>query len=166
MIIIGIDPGLTGACAVLGTAGVKTVFDLPTMPVPGVGPDALVKRKIDGYALCQLLLKHCPASEGKPQVIIERVIAMGGKNNSVQTQASLLRSLGAIETVVECLKWPVQHVPPQTWKKLFRLGSEKTKALETARKLHPEAAGNLTRQKDHNRAEAVLLAHWGKVEFV
>lgn len=166
MIIIGIDPGLTGACAVLDKTGVKAIFDLPTMPVPGAGPDSLVKRKIDGYALCQLLLKHCPAGEAKPQVFIERVIAMGGKNNSVQTQASLLRSLGAIETVVECLKWKIQHVPPQTWKKLFKLGAEKTKALEMARKLHPEAAGNLTRARDHNRAEAVLLAHWGRVEVL
>ena len=107
MIIIGIDPGLTGACAVLGQHGVKTVFDLPTMPVPGAGEKALVKRKIDSYALCQLLLKHSPAGEGKPTVVIEQVHARGD-GNSMQTQASMMRSLGAIETVIECLKWRIE----------------------------------------------------------
>ena len=165
MIVIGIDPGLTGAVAVVDHAGVRAVFDLPTMPVPGVGPKALVKRKIDGRALCQLLLKHCPASEGKPRVFLEKVNTMGGANNAVQTQGSLMRSLGAIESVVECLNYPVEQVAPQSWKKQFGIGSDKAKALEAARKLHPEALADLKRAKDHNRAEAVLLAHWGRGEL-
>lgn len=164
MIVIGIDPGLTGAVAVMDHNGVRAVFDLPTMPVPGAGPKALVKNKIDGRALCQLLLKHCPASEGKPRVFLEKVSTMGGANNAVQTQGSLMRSLGAIETVVECLKWPLEQVAPQSWKKQFGIGSDKAKALETARKLHPEAAADLKRVRDHNRAEAILLAHFGRTE--
>lgn len=164
MIVIGIDPGLTGAVAVMDHNGVRAVFDLPTMPAPEVGKDALVKNKIDGRALCQLLLKHCPASEGKPHVVLEKVGTMGGKNNAVQTQGALLRTLGAVESVVECLNYKVQYVAPQSWKRKFGLGKEKAKSLETARRLHPEAATNLSRVKDHNRAEAVLLAHWGRLE--
>ena len=140
----------------------RAIFDLPTMPVPGAGPKALVKRKIDSRALCSLLLKHCPADAARPQVILEQVNTMGGANNAVQTQGSLMRSLGAIETVLECLRFPVEYVAPQRWKRRYGLGSEKGKALETARKLYPDAAADLKRQKDHNRAEAVLLAHWGK----
>lgn len=166
MIIIGIDPGLTGACAVMDHNGVRAVFDLPTMQAPEVGPEAMIQRKIDGRTLCQLLLKHCPADEGKPYVILEKVGTMGGKNNAVQTQGALLRTLGAIEAVIECLNYRVRYVAPQTWKKLYMLKSAKAQSLETARKLHPEAAGDLARVKDHNRAEAVLLAHWGKVELV
>lgn len=164
MIVIGIDPGLTGAVAVMDRAGVRAVFDLPTMAVPGVGPKALVKRKIDGRALCQLLLQHCPADAEKPLVFLEKVSTMGGANNAVQTQGSLMRSLGAIESVVECLNYPVEQVAPQSWKKRFGIGSDKAKALETARKLHPEAATDLKRARDHNRAEAVLLAHYGRME--
>lgn len=164
MIVIGIDPGLTGACAVMDHNGVRAVFDLPTMPVPGAGPKALVKNKIDGRALCQLLLKHCPAAEGKPRVFLEKVSTMGGANNAVQTQGSLMRSLGAIETVVECLNYPMEQVAPQSWKKQFGIGSDKTQGLETARRLHPEVLSELKRQKDHNRAEAVLLAHYGRKE--
>ncbi len=164
MIVIGIDPGLTGAVAVMDHNGTRAVFDLPTMPVPGAGPKALVKNKIDGRALCQLLLKHCPASEGKPRVFLEKVSTMGGANNAVQTQGSLMRSLGAIESVIECLNYPMEQVAPQSWKKQFGIGSDKAKALDTARKLHPEALADLKRMKDHNRAEAVLLAHFGRME--
>lgn len=165
MIVIGIDPGLTGACAVIGHDGVRAVFDLPTMPVPGAGPKALVKRKIDGRALCSLLLKHCPASEGAPTAVLEQVATMGGMNNAVQTQGSLLRSLGAIETVLECLKFKVEYVAPQRWKKAYGIGSDKAKSLALARQLYPDAAADLKRQKDHNRAESLLLARWGRGEL-
>ena len=67
--------------------------------------------------------------------------------------------------MLECLKYPVQYVAPQRWKKAFALGSDKAMALETARRLYPGAAAELKRQKDHNRAEAVLLAHWGRGEL-
>lgn len=164
MIVIGIDPGLTGAVAVMDEQGVRAVFDIPTMPVPGAGPKALVKNKVDGRALCKLILKHCPASGNKPHVFIEKVNTMGGANNAVQTQGSLMRSLGAIESVVECLNYPIEQVAPQTWKKRFGIGSDKAKALDTARSLHQEVAHDLKRVKDHNRAEAVLLAHWGRLE--
>ena len=54
MIVLGIDPGLTGACAVVGHDGLRAVFDLPTMPIPGVGPKALVQRKINGLSLIHI----------------------------------------------------------------------------------------------------------------
>lgn len=163
MIVIGIDPGLTGAVAVMDHNGVRAVADLPVMQVPGSSKDAMVQKKIDAYGLCQLLLKHCPAGEGKPMVIIEQVHARSGAG-TVQSQGSLMRSLGAIESVLECLRIPVRYVAPQTWKKRFGLKSEKAQSLETARRLHPEAAADLKRAKDHNRAEAVLLAHYGRME--
>lgn len=171
MLFIGVDPGLTGAFAVLDQNGLRGVFDLPTMPIPGVGPKALVQRKIDGRALLDLLLKTCPAGEARPTIVIEAVGTMGGANNAVQTQGSLLRSLGAIETVAECLKCKVTYVAPQTWKRTYGLidsnlsGSQrKNKALDTARRCFPSCT-DLTRAKDHNRAEAVLLARYAQMEL-
>lgn len=158
---------MTGACSVLDHNGLRAVFDLPTMPIPGVGPKALVQRKLDAYALCKLLLQHCPASEGKPAVVIESVSVMGGKNNAVQTQGSLLRTLGALESVVECMRFAVTYVAPQTWKKPFGLidsdltpTQRKAKSLDVARRLYPGAAHELRLQKFHNRAESVLIAAW------
>ncbi|WP_439606848.1 hypothetical protein [Hydrogenophaga sp.] len=165
MIVIGIDPGLTGACAVLDHNGLLAVFDIPTMPIPGVGPKALVKSKVDGLALKTKLLELCPA--GEPiAAVVEAVGAMGGKNNSVQTQGSLLRTLGAIECVLECLRLPVAYAHPQTWKRFYGLidanlndTQRKAEALATARALYPSCT-DIARAKDHNRAESILVAHW------
>ncbi|APW38468.1 hypothetical protein RD110_15715 [Rhodoferax koreense] len=180
MIVVSIDPGLTGACAVLGHNGLRAVFDLPTMKIPNIGPKAMVQNKIDGRALCSLLLQHCPAAEGTPTVVIEAVGTMGGANNAVQTQGSLLRSLGAIETVAECLKFPVVYANPQTWKRWYgliqngalteltasqRTAAAKRKAMDTARALFPGCA-EISRAKDHNRAESILLGHWWRRNHV
>lgn len=166
MLVVGCDPGLTGACAVLDHNGLRAVFDLPTMKIPGVGPKAMVQNKIDGHAFCALLLKHCPAAEGKPTIVIEAVGTMGGANNAVQTQGSLLRSLGALETVAECLKFPVVYANSQTWKRWYGLldaslkpTERKAKAMATARRCFPGCT-DIARAKDHNRAEAILIAHW------
>jgi hypothetical protein len=165
MIIISIDPGLTGACSVLDHNGLRVVFDLPTMPIPGVGPTAMVQSKIDGAAFKALLLKHCQAGEAV-RAVIEAVGTMGGANNAVQTQGSLLRSLGAIETVLECLGIKPTYAHPQTWKRFFGLidsnlsdRERKAKAMACARRLYP-ACADIARVKDHNRAESILIGHW------
>lgn len=165
-IVVGVDPGLSGAVAILGDHGPLAVLDLPSMLIPGVGPKALVQRKIDGRAFCALLLSHCPPDEAKPTFVIEAVGTMGGANNAVQTQGSLLRSLGALETVAECLRLPVVYAPPQTWKRHYGLidanqtpSARKAQALAKARAIYP-GVETLARAKDHNRAEALLLARW------
>ncbi len=164
MIDIGFDPGLTGACSIHTDGLLTAVFDLPVMKIPDVGPDALVQNKIDGRALCQLLLAHTDGHEVR--TIIEAVGTMGGQNNAIQTQGSLLRSLGAIETVLECLRWPPQYVQPQTWKKTFGLidsnksGTQaKAAALRVTRELYP-ACKDINLAKHHNRAEAILIGRW------
>ena len=158
MIIIGIDPGLTGACSFIDTrTKACSVHDLPTMPLPGNG---LIKRKIDGLALAQLLRVHAPVDEDAAS-FLEQVGAMGSKNNAVQTQVSLGRSLGAIEAVLECFRRPPAMLHPQTWKKRFGLGSDKALARQIAVSLYPMLAEDLKLVKHHNRAEAVLIAHFG-----
>lgn len=165
MIVIAFDPGLTGAGAVLDHNGLRAVFDMPVMPIPGVGPKAMVQSKVDGRALVRLLRQHCPAGEAVRSVI-EGVNVMGGKDNAVQTQGSLLRTLGAIETVLEVLGWAPSYANPQTWKRFFGLvdsklsaSQRKRAALECARRLYPQC-NEIARAKDHNRAESILIAHW------
>jgi hypothetical protein len=165
MIVVSFDPGLTGAASVLDHNGLRVVFDLPVMQIPNVGPTAKVKTKIDGRALVKLLRQHCLAGESVKSVI-ESVNVMGGANNAIQTQGSLLRSLGAIETVLECLGWPPAYAHPQTWKRFFGLidsdlsdTQRKRKSLECARRLYPQC-NEIARAKDHNRAESILIGHW------
>jgi hypothetical protein len=156
MILVGIDAGLTGAAAFIDSRdGGCVVEDLPTKNLAG---DGLIKRRIDGYGFALMLRKHCAA--GQPVlVLMEQVGAMGGKNNAVQTQVSLGRSLGALEAAIEILRLPLHMVQPQTWKRFFGLGSDKAESLRVARALYPDAPLELA--KHHNRAESVLIAHYG-----
>lgn len=165
MVVVSIDPGLTGACSVQDHNGLRAVFDLPTMPIPGVGPDAMVRTKIDAKALCGLLREHVPAGE-PVRAVIEAVGTIGGKNNAIQTQGSLLRSLGAIEAVIECCRIPLEYAHPQTWKRFYGLidanlndRQRKAKAMDCARALYPNCA-DIARVKDHNRAESILIGHY------
>jgi crossover junction endodeoxyribonuclease RuvC len=159
MIFVGIDPGLTGAVAAVDSAGTCTVEDIPTVNLPG---DGLIRRRVDGLALARMLRHMVPAGH-ECVVVIEAVQTMGGKNNAVQTQGSLMRTLGAIESAAEILRMPMKPVLPKVWKKRYGLGSEKGASLKIARELYPVAPLGLA--KHHNRAEALLLAHYGKAEL-
>lgn len=164
MIAIGIDPGLTGAIAFVDHRSC-VIEDLPTMALPG---DGMVRRKIDGRAFAEMLRRH--TVPGEPvRVFCEAVHAISGApgrkqiGGSIQTQASLMRTLGAIEAVLECMRMTPEMVYPQKWKKFYALGSDKSAALTRARELYPAlAVTSLRLAKFHNRAEALLIAHWGR----
>lgn len=170
MVIVGIDPGLSGACSVLDHNGLRAVFDLPTMADPLAGPAAKVKTKIDGRALVRLLRLHCPPGTAV-QSVVEAIRPMapkkdGGKDHTAQSQGSLLRTFGTVETVLECLGWAPDYANPQTWKRHFGLidsnltqAQRKAKAMQCARRLYPECS-EIARAKDHNRAESLLIAHF------
>lgn len=166
MIVIGVDPGLTGALAFVRPAGLVAIEDIPTQALDGKG---LVKRRIDGLALAQLVRKHCPVGSAV-LVCCEQVGTMGGQNNAVQTQGSLMRSLGAIEAVFDVLRWPCLMVQPRVWQGHHGLAGKKAGKREhgalpaasvKALELYPAAARQLARVKDHNRAEALLIAAYG-----
>lgn len=164
MICIGIDPGLTGAIAFVDHRSC-VVVDLPTMPLPGNGT---ITRKIDGHAFVQLLRRH--TIPGEPvQVFVEQVGTMGGGKSGPSAQGSLMRTLGALEAVLECMRMPPQMVSPRKWKGWYGLidpnakdAERKRASLNKARTLYPSLhSTELRLANSHNRAEAVLIAHWG-----
>lgn len=164
MIIIGIDPGLTGAVAMINTAnGICDVQDLPTVELEGGG---LVMRRIQGRTLGLQIRQMVPPG-CYPLVFLEQVGAMGGQNNAVQTQASLAGTFMGIRCVLDILRWPPKLVQPQKWKARFGLKRQKGEKesaykgrhLQMARQLYPSAPLSLA--KHHNRAEALLIAHYG-----
>lgn len=163
MIAVGIDPGLTGAIAFVDHRSC-VIEDLPTMELPG---DGMVRRKIDGRAFAEMVRRHCAPGESV-RVFCEAVHAIAGKpggkqiGGTIQSQASLMRSLGAIEAVLEALRMPPEMVFPQRWKRFYQLDGDKKAALKKARELYPDLANTTLRMvKNHNRAEALLIAHWG-----
>lgn len=159
MITIGIDPGLTGSVAFIDHRSV-VIEDMPTVATGGKG---MVKRKVDPRGLCDLIRRHVPPGM-TAEAVVEAVHTVPGQRNSPQSQGSLMHSAGVIEAVLVLLRMPPVYVQPQTWKRHYGLGADKKRALDVARGLFPAAAHLLTRAKDHNRAEGLLIAHYGRKE--
>lgn len=161
MITLGIDIGLTGALAALDARGSVCIEDLPTTTASND------KRRLDGRALLTLVRKFVPP--GEPcVVVIEDVQARpmgngGGHGNTMHSQGSLMRSRGLIEGVLDMMgpQTTVRWVQPQAWKRHYGLlKAEKGASMRTAQGLYPTAPLSLV--KHHNRAEALLLAHYGR----
>ena len=155
MIIIGIDPGLTGACAALGgsSGDFCGVFDLP------VSRDN--KRAwIDGAALFRLLDRY---ERHNCRVYIEAVHAM--PKMGVAAMFSFGMGFGSIVGALQVMGFPIEFVPSHQWKKDLNLGrgSDKDAALNRARLLFPAAELHL--KKHDGRAEALLIAHWAYLKY-
>jgi crossover junction endodeoxyribonuclease RuvC len=151
--IIGCDPGQTGAIAVIQRGLVVKVVDMPTMGrTHGKG------QQVDPYALATELFNLGPSNISG--FILEQVNAMPGQG-SVST-FNFGESVGVIKGVLGALQIPVRMVTPQRWKKTAGLtGKEKDASRALAIQLHPEVADRLTRKNDQGRAEAILIARFG-----
>lgn len=181
MIALAIDIGLTGALAAVDHYGAARVVDLPIVP-----DGQPVKRKskatgkavesqpmrLCGRGLIRLIREFVAPSEPAVLVIEDiRPRPMGNGNrrgNTMHSQGSLMRSRGIVEAVADIGGWELVTVRPQEWKKhygLIRLEGEKDDQCKErgrllALDLFPALAPALKRKKDHNRADAVLLARW------
>ncbi len=151
MITIGIDPGLTGAVGVLSDGRFIAVEDIPTV-LKGAGS---VKYEIDASGLIRLLREHYKAEEDC-EAVLERVNAMPGQGTS--SIFSLGDSFGCIRACIIAARFPTNYVTPQTWKKHFKLTSDKELSRSLAAKLFPDAELHLKKHAD--RAEALLMARW------
>lgn len=174
MILIGIDPGVTGALALLTRTGLQACVDLPVMArsstrVRSKGGEMRdkVTNQVDAGALATILRDWTSGHDkNEVMVIIEKCQAMPGKiKGSDKAQSSkgtfsLGLSAGIIEGVVAALGLPHQLVHPATWKAAFKVPTGKDAARALAIRWYPGAP--LGKKKDHNRAEAALLARYGQ----
>jgi len=148
VLTIGIDPGVTGAVAVLEPDGpLRTFFDLPV-----IRDHALAW--IDGDRLLSALLKAKGSDTAR--VIIERAAARPGQG--VRSAFTFGLVLGSILATVQALRLPIELVTPAQWKRALGLPADKRAALDRARLLFP--AADLSHARYHGRAEALLIAYW------
>lgn len=157
MVIIGIDLGLDGAVARVSPRGASAIEDIPTFSLKSRG---MVKRAIAPVELMAVLRKLVQHGE-KALAVVEEVHTFPNSKNSPQSGGSLMETKGCVRAVLALAGIEAHWVDPQAWKALYGLGSSKTASLEIARTLYPDLQHQLTRVKDHNRGEALLLAHWG-----
>ncbi len=150
MTCVGIDPGLDGAVAILG-ADVR-VYDTPTCQV---GRREYIAQEMS--ALLAPLLE-----DGPVYVTLELVHAMPGQG--VTSMWRMGYGSGLWEGILAALGVSYERVAPQTWKRamLRDMARDKDAARLKAMQLFPQLAGQLSRKKDHGRAEALLLAEYGR----
>lgn len=153
---LGIDPGLTGAFALLNTDGrCVAVEDLPVMRIGSLG-------FIDGDALLSRLLELRAGNE--MHAVIELVHAM--PKNGSQAAFSQGLTMGSILSALRVARVPFELVMPSQWKRAMGLifpkdmsdTERKHRSLDKARIAFPDAP--LTLAKHHNRGEALLLAQF------
>ena len=155
MIIIGIDPGLNGAIAVLENNKVLNIFDVPVMPEGKKN-----KRQINSAQLVKMLeeiIKNLDKNE--VTVVVENVSAMPGQG--VTSMFNFGQTFGAIKGICAALSLPIFFVRPAKWKKHFDLinsskDSSRTKAIE----LYPTISDKLSKKKDVNKSDAILIARF------
>ena len=151
MIIIGIDPGISGAISVLENKKILEVYDTPTM-IDGKKN----KRQINSAQVTNII-KERLNNEKEVIVVVEQVNAMPGQG--VTSMFNFGQSFGVIKGICAALSLPIYFVRPAKWKKHFNLiktnkDASRTKVIEA----YPEISNKLHRKKDSNRADAILIA--------
>lgn len=152
MVIIGIDPGFTGAIAIWHTLPRELfVYDMPTLP------NAKGKTEIDLHTLHDLL---APENSLRHIAVVEQVAAMRGQG--VSSMFRFGQGFGAVQMALAAHKIETHYVTPAKWKGHFGLSSDKGTSRGLAMRRLPDAADQFKQVKDDGRAEAALLALYGE----
>jgi len=153
MIIFGIDPGVSGAISVLENKKVIEVFDMPTM-IDGKKS----KRQVNGAQVTNIIKEKLDENK-EIVVVVEHVNAMPGQG--VTSMFNFGQSFGVIKGICAALSVPIYFVRPTKWKKHFNLiktnkDASRTKVIQ----VYPEISSKLSRKKDANKADAILIARY------
>ena len=153
MKIIGIDPGLSGAIAVLEDIKVLSLFEMPVM-----AEGKKNKRQLNSAQLVNIIKENSNGDE-EIAVIVEQVNAMPGQG--VTSMFNFGQTFGAIKGVCAALGLPIFFVRPSKWKKYFELinsskDASRTKVIE----MYPSFSKQLAKKKDVNKSDAILIARF------
>ena len=153
MKIIGIDPGLSGAIAVLENNKILNIFDIPVM-----SEGKKNKRQLNSALLVNLLKENINKEE-EVAVVVEQVNAMPGQG--VTSMFNFGQTFGALKGICAALELPIFFVRPSKWKKHFELinsskDASRTKAIE----MYPKLSNQLSKKKDVNKSDAILIARF------
>ena len=153
MLIIGIDPGISGSICFFEDGIIKDVVEMPTM-IEGKKN----KKQVNGSQVFNEIYKRVKKIEKKNiKVIIEQVSAMPGQG--VTSMFNFGQSFGILKGICSAMCLPLYYVRPAKWKKYFNLiNSEKDASRTRAIEIFPYFSAELSRKKDSNKADAILIA--------
>ncbi len=153
MLIIGIDPGISGSICFLEDGKILDVIEMPTMTEGKKN-----KKQVNGSQIYNEILKRTKNFEkNKIRVVIEQVSAMPGQG--VTSMFNFGQSFGILKGICAAMQLPMYLVRPAKWKKYFNLiNSEKDASRTRAIEIFPYFSSQLSKKKDSNKADAILIA--------
>jgi crossover junction endodeoxyribonuclease RuvC len=155
MLIIGIDPGISGSICFFQDGTIKDVVEMPTM-IEGKKN----KKQVNGSQICNEISEKIKNIDKKNiKVVIEHVTAMPGQG--VTSMFNFGQSFGILKGICSAMQLSVYFVRPAKWKKYFNLiNSEKDASRTRAIEIFPYYSSHLSRKKDSNKADAILIASY------
>ncbi len=155
MLVIGIDPGISGAICFFENGEISDVIDMPVM-----ADGKKNKRQINGAQIYnEIFVRTKNLSKNKIFVIVEQVSAMPGQG--VTSMFNFGQSFGVIKGICSAMQLSIHFVRPAKWKKYFNLlKTEKEASRSKAIEIFPYISSKLSRKKDSNRADAILIASY------
>ena len=155
MLIIGIDPGISGSICFLEDGIINDVLEMPTMTEGKKN-----KKQVNGSQIFNEISSQIKTYEKKNiKVVIEQVSAMPGQG--VTSMFNFGQSFGILKGICSAMQLPIYFVRPAKWKKYFNLiNSEKDASRTRAIEIFPYFSSNLSKKKDSNKADAILIASY------
>ena len=155
MLIIGIDPGISGSICFLEDGIIKDVLEMPTMTEGKKN-----KKQVNGSQIFNEISLRIKTYEKKNiKGVIEQVSAMPGQG--VTSMFNFGQSFGILKGICSAMQLPIYFVRPAKWKKYFNLiNSEKDASRTRAIEIFPYFSSNLSKKKDSNKADAILIASY------
>ena len=153
MLVIGIDPGISGSICFFENGKILDVLEMPTMT-----DGKKNKRQVNGSQIYNEISKRITTIEKQSiRVVIEQVSAMPGQG--VTSMFNFGQSFGILKGICSAMQLSMYFIRPTKWKKYFGLiNSEKDASRTKAIEIFPYFSCHLSRKKDSNKADAILIA--------
>ena len=153
MLIIGVDPGISGSICFLLDGKILEVLEMPTM-----AEGKKNKKQINGSQIFNEINRVINKIQNQEvRVVIEQVSAMPGQG--VTSMFNFGQSFGILKGICSAMRLPMYFVRPAKWKKYFNLiNSEKDASRTKAIEIFPYFSQELSKKKDANKADAILIA--------
>ena len=153
MLIIGIDPGISGSICFFQDGKIVDVIEMPTMTEGKKN-----KKQVNGSQIVNEISEKIKELDKREiKVVIEQVSAMPGQG--VTSMFNFGQSFGILKGICSSMQLPMYFVRPAKWKKYFNLiNSEKDASRTRAIEVFPYFSSQLSRKKDSNKADAILIA--------
>ena len=152
MLIIGIDPGISGSICFFQDGKIMDVIEMPIMTEGKKN-----KKQVNGAQIYNEFSKRINKKDDEIRVVIEQVSAMPGQG--VTSMFNFGQSYGILKGICSAMQLPMFFVRPAKWKKYFNLiNSQKDASRTRAIEIFPYFSTQLSKKKDSNKADAILIA--------